>query len=177
MSRVTRACPWASEEELKQLLKQAKSRSTVQRIQVVLHATVEPDLAEDIGTRVGVAKQTVRNWMSTYNRFGPDALFAKKPRKPSPRLLSDKEERDLMEPFLQKASLGQITTAGQIHRALEDIIGIPIHHSTVYRLLARYEWTKKKPRPKHPKGNPEVQEDYKKNSRKGGRESCRERSS
>ena len=176
MSRVTTAHPWMSEVELRQLLKRAKSRSAVQRIQVVLYATVEPELAEKIGCRVGVARQTVHNWMSTYNRIGPDALFAQKPRRPSPKLLTDEEERSLVEPFLEKAALGQIATVKRLHQAVEDLVGIPIHHSTIYRLLARYGWTKKKPRPKHPKGDPKAQEDFKKNSRKGCRESGTERS-
>lgn len=165
MSRVTTANPWMPVEELKALLKRTGDRRTAQRMLVVLSATVEPKPAKDIAAHVGVATQTVHNWMATYNRFGPDALFEKKPRKPSPRLLSDEEERSVIEPFVKKAVQGQVSTAAEIKRTIEeDILGFTIHHSTVYRLLARYEWRKIKPRPAHPLADPQAQEDFKKNS-------------
>lgn len=176
MSRVTRAQVWMPLEELKARLNRTNDRRTAQRMLVVLNATIEPRLAEDIAEHVGVATQTVHNWMATYNRFGPEALFDKKPRKPAPRLLSDQEERSLIEPFIERASLGQIATAAEIKQAFEDILGFTIHHSTVYRLLAKYEWRKVKPRPAHPLADPQAQEDFKKNSGKGGRGGCAKKS-
>jgi transposase len=131
---------------------------------VVLNATIRPRLAEDIAEHVGVAKQTVHNWMSVYNRCGPDALFNKKPRKPAPRLLTDQEERSVIEPFIERASHGQIATAAEIQQALEGFLGFAVHHSTVYRLLAKYKWRRVKPRPSHPLADPQAQEDFKKNS-------------
>jgi transposase len=176
MSRVTTARGWIPLEELKARLNRTKDRRTAQRMLVVLNATIEPRLAEDIAGHVGVATQTVHNWMSMYNRFGPEALFDKKPRKPSPRLLTDEEERSLMEPFIERASHGQIATAAEIQEAFEDILGFPIHHSTVYRLLAKHEWRKVKPRPAHPLADPQAQADFKKNSGKGERAGCTKKS-
>jgi transposase len=166
MSRITRAHPYMSAEELRSRLKEIDDRSTTQKVLVVLNAVIEPALAEDIGMRAGVATQTVHNWMSTYNRFGPEALFDKKPRKPLPRLFTDEEERSFMEPFIQKAEDGQIAGVAEIQRSFEQLLGFGVHISTIYRLLARHQWRKIKPRPKHPKGDPKAREDFKKNSRK-----------
>ena len=89
MSRITKASPWMSAEEIKMRLSRTNDRKTAQRMLVVLNASVEPRLAKDIAIHVGVAEQTVHNWMSAYNRFGPEALFEKKPRKPSQNYLTD----------------------------------------------------------------------------------------
>lgn len=162
MSRITKASPWLSCEDLKARLNRTNDRQGVQKTLVVLNATIRPRLAKDIAEHVGVGTQTVHNWMSVYNRFGPEAFFDKKPRKPSPKLLTDEEERSFIEPFIQKASTGQIATAAQIQQAFEDFLGFTVHHSTVYRLLERHQWRKVIPRPAHPKGDPRTQEDFKK---------------
>ncbi len=110
MNRMTRACQWLSPEELKGRLKQTKRPKTVQKILVVLNASIEPALAEDIGARVGVARQTVHNWMSTYNRFGPEALFAERPGKPLQRYFTDEEECDqgaMVRDFIAAANMGR----------------------------------------------------------------------
>lgn len=166
MSRITKAFPWMSAEELKSRLNQTNDRQTAQKMLVVINATLKPQLAKDIADRVGVAKQTVHNWMSIYNRFGPEALFAQRPRKPSQRLLPDEEERSFIEPFIKKAATGQIASAAEIRCALQELLGFSVHHSTVYRLLARHRWRRVKPRPAHPKGDPIAQADFKKNFRK-----------
>ena len=164
MSRITQAHPWMSVEELKALLKRTNDRRTAQKALVVINVALQPCLAKDIAVRVGVAKQTVHNWMSVYNRFGPEKLFDNKPRKPSENLLTEEEERSFMEPFIQWAATGQIATAKQIKRAFEEVLGFEVHHSTIYRLLDRHEWRRIKPLSNHPKKDKEAQEDFKKNS-------------
>lgn len=124
MSRVTIAHPWMTAEELKARIKSVNDRRTIRRMLVVLSATVEPKQAKDIAVHVGVATQTVHNWISVYNRFGPDELFNKKPRKPAPRLLTQKEERSIIEPFLERAAVGQIATVAEIKLAIEEGIAL-----------------------------------------------------
>ncbi len=164
MGRVTRAVEWMSLEELQLELKKTEDKRIAQRLLVVINATIEPRPAGDIARSVGVAGQTVSNWISRYNRFGPKALFVKKPRKPAPRLLTHEEEVALMRSFFSKAAKGQIATAKEIQRALEKILGFEVHHSTVYRLLERHGWRKIKGRPRHVNANPGAQERFKKNS-------------
>jgi transposase len=162
MVRVTKVSGWLSIEELELLLKRTKDKKIAQRILVVLNASVKPRPALELAQNSGVARQTVHNWVSQYNRFGPDFLFVKKPRKPSPRLLSRSEETALMESFLSKAKKGRIATGKEIQRALEDILGFCVHHSSVYRMMNRNGWRRIVPRPQHVRADMSDQEKFKK---------------
>ena len=53
-----------------------------------------------------------------------------------------------------------------LRAALTQQLGQPVKPSVIYRLLARHGWRKVAPDTRHPKSQPEVQEAWKKNSRK-----------
>ena len=76
------------------------------------------------------------------------------------------EEREFLAHWSEKATLGGVLTVPPIHAALVDRLGRAIPLSTTYRLLARHGWRKVQPDSKHPKSDPAVQEDFKKNSPK-----------
>ena len=80
--------------------------------------------------------------------------------------MSEEEERLFLKPFFDRAETAEIATAAEIKEALEDYLGQPLHHSVVYRFLRRNKWRKIKPRPSHVRSDKEVQEGFKKNSRK-----------
>lgn len=44
--------------------------------------------------------------------------------------------------------------------AWEQQLGHQVHNSTVYRLLKRHQWHKIKPRPRHPKADPEERAEF-----------------
>jgi hypothetical protein len=75
------------------------------------------------------------------------------------------EERDFLRPWEARASEGGVISVPPVHRALVQRLGHPIPMSTTYRLLARHGWRKVVPDTKHPKSQPEVQEDFKKTPR------------
>ena len=79
------------------------------------------------------------------------------------RNLSITEEETLLKPFLELAERGQMLIVSEIHHAYESVLGRAVPNSTIYRMLARHNWRKVMPRPRHPKANPEEQEAYKKN--------------
>jgi transposase len=79
--------------------------------------------------------------------------------------LTAEEEQALLAPFLEKARQGEISGAAPLRQAYEGKLGRPIHHSVVYRALHRQGWRKIQPRPKHPKADPEAQEEFKKSFR------------
>jgi hypothetical protein len=60
-----------------------------------------------------------------------------------------------------KAKRGQITTKAEVKVAFEKRVGQQVAKSTIYRLLNRYQWRKLKPRPRHPKSDPEEQAVFK----------------
>ena len=81
-------------------------------------------------------------------------------------LLSQKEEGAFLKPWLEKAAAGNLVVVSPIRAALSQRLGQPVKPSVVYRLLARHGWRKIAPDTRHPKSDPAVQEDWKKNSLK-----------
>lgn len=166
MGKVTKAYLHASEEDLRARLKDTNDRKNAQKLLVVLNATVDPRPAEEIALHTGVAKQSVRNWISLYNRYGLGALFGPGTGGRRNEHMTKEEERHFLKPFFERAHTGEIATTAEIKEALEEHVGHPLHHSVVYRFLERNEWRKVKPRPAHIQSSEEVQESFKKNSRK-----------
>lgn len=76
------------------------------------------------------------------------------------------EEKEFLEPWELQAKDGGILVVSVIRAALAQHLGRPIKASVVYRLLERHGWRKVAPDTHHPKSDPAVQEEWKKNSRK-----------
>jgi len=76
------------------------------------------------------------------------------------------EEREFLGQWIDKATIGGVLTVPPIHAALVKRLGRDIPMSTTYRLLARHNWRKVQPDTKHPKSDPALQEEFKKNSPK-----------
>ena len=73
------------------------------------------------------------------------------------------EEREFLRNWETKAKEGGILSVPPIHAALVERLGHSIPISTTYRLLARHGWRKVQPDTKHPKSEPGIQEEFKKN--------------
>ncbi|MBF0437169.1 MAG: winged helix-turn-helix domain-containing protein [Magnetococcales bacterium] len=115
----------------------------------------------------GMAKQTVHNLISQYNRRGLEAMAGPGRGGRYRANLTLEEEAVFLEPFKAKAITGQIATAQQIHAALEERLERPVHISSVYRLLKRHGWRKIAPRPQHLESKAEEQEAFKKTPETG----------
>jgi hypothetical protein len=76
------------------------------------------------------------------------------------------EEREFLAQWIAKATVGGVLTVPPIHSALVERLGRDIPMSTTYRLLARHNWRKVQPDTKHPKSDPALQDEFKKNSPK-----------
>ena len=166
MGNLTKAEPHLSEEEIKEKIKETTGFWRVQRWLVILNAYIDPRHAKDIALHTGLAKQTVHNLVSQYNRLGLTAIETPGKGGRYKAYLSLEEEREFLEPFKEKALTGKIATAAEIKKALEEHLGHKVHKSTVYRLLKRQGWRKIVPRPYHVQSKKEEQEAFKKNSRK-----------
>jgi transposase len=81
-------------------------------------------------------------------------------------LLTPEEEKAFLAPWLESAAVGQVVVVSPMRAALAQHVGKPVKPSVVYRLLARHGWRKLAPDTRHPKSNPQVQEEWKKNFRK-----------
>jgi len=81
-------------------------------------------------------------------------------------LLSQAEEQEFLKPWEEQAKSGGVLVLSPIRAALAQRLGRPVAASVVYRFLARHGWRKVAPDTRHPKSDPQVQEDWKKNSPK-----------
>lgn len=81
-------------------------------------------------------------------------------------LLSVAEEQDFLAPWAEQAKAGGVLVLSPLRAALAQRLGRPVAASVVYRFLARQGWRKVAPDTRHPKSDPQVQEDWKKNFRK-----------
>jgi transposase len=80
--------------------------------------------------------------------------------------LSLEQEKEFLNPWMEKAARGGVLVVPPIHTAYEERIGCRVAASTVYRMLTRHGWRKVTPDTCHPKRDAQAQEDFKKNSKK-----------
>ncbi len=76
------------------------------------------------------------------------------------------EEKEFLSKWENLAAGGGVLTVPPIHAALVERLGHDVPMSTTYRLLSRHGWRKIQPDTKHPKSDPSLQDEFKKNSPK-----------
>ena len=142
------------------------SLESLRQCQAVLLPALFGATLEQTAAVLGVGRATVARLQ---------AAFRQKKSAPNPArnwggrrksLLTQKEEDAFLKPWLESAAAGNLVVVSPIRAALAQQLGKPVKPSVVYRLLARQGWRKVAPDTRHPKSKPEVQEDWKKNSRK-----------
>jgi transposase len=166
MGRITKACRHVSAEELRARIKRAPDAATARKLLVIMNAMVDPRPAEEIALHTGVSVHSVHNWIPAYNRSGLEGILGPGTGGRRNQHLSREQECIFLKPFFERAETGEIATTAEIKEALEDCVGHSLHHSVVYRFLQRNEWRKVVPRPSHVQSKEEVQEEFKKNSRR-----------
>jgi hypothetical protein len=80
--------------------------------------------------------------------------------------LSAAAEKDFLTPWAEQAKTGGVLVVSPLRAALAQRLGRPVAASVVYRFWARHGWRKVAPDTRHPKADPPVQADWKKNYRK-----------
>src|SRR4051794_20103809 len=160
--RTPRSLPEGAAERLAALLKDAKSKAEYQRIQCVWLRAALGLRAAQIATALGWQVGSVRQVHSDYLRQG-EAVLQDKPSGGRHRQnLTVEQEKELLLPFLEQAEAGGVLVVAPVQAAYEAAVGRAVHHSVVYRALHRQGWRKIVPRPRHPKGDEEAREAFKK---------------
>jgi transposase len=80
--------------------------------------------------------------------------------------MSAEDEQAFLKPWCEQAQSGGVLVVSPIRAALAQRLGRPIAPSVVYRFLARNGWRKVAPDTRHPKSDPKIQEEWKKNFQK-----------
>ena len=137
-----------------------------QALAVLLPADLNTSL-EQTARMIGVGRATVPRLQSDFRRRR-DADSGKRPSWGGRRrtLMSEQEEKEFLRPWTEQALAGGVLVLSPIRAALAQRLGRKVVPSVVYRFLARHGWRKGAPDTRHPKSIPQIQEAWKKNSRK-----------
>ena len=157
MARVSRALPHLSAAEVQEKIRTAPNVRRSQKWLIIYNALIDPRTAAEIANHTGTSIRTVHQVISEYNRLGVEATLTPGSGGRRHSYLNLEEEQRVLERLKPKAKRGEITSKTQIKQAFEQQVGHPVHKTTIYRLLARHQWRKLKPRPRHPKADPEEQ--------------------
>jgi transposase len=143
------------------------SVASLRQCQAVLLPALFGATLEQTANVLGVGRATVARLQAAFRK--QRAALSAVPRNWGGRrqsLLTPEEEGAFLKPWLARAATGNLVVVSPIRAALAQRLGQPVKPSVVYRLLARHGWRKVAPDTRHPKSKPEVQEAWKKNSRK-----------
>lgn len=162
MARTTRF----TDEEIQKALKLRDEALTVAEFRKSMSVILSVRLGLDavhISELLGISRSTIfRNRSKIRNQDDTPKKSWGGRRRYS---LSLEQEREFLASFEAEASTGGVISALPIHVALVKHIGHVTSPSTTYRMLARHGWRKVQPDTKHPKSDPAVQEEFKKNYR------------
>ncbi len=118
--------------------------------------------AEDVAKIVGLHPGSVRNIWMRWKRGGADAVVGEKRGRVRARARWNREEeKAFLDPFVDAAKRGKLTTVQEIHLAQCKRVGKKLNPTVTWRLLHRHGWRKIVPRPQHPKADEEVRQIFK----------------
>jgi transposase len=157
--------PWFSAEQLVAWMQEAPDKASYQRRLAVWLTHLGPFPAAEVAAMLGVSKQAVWKWVSEYNQRGPDGLDREGRGGRRWGLLTDEQERAVLERFAVRARSGDIVSAKQLLPEICRVAGREVSLAYVYKLLHRQQWRKLAPRPRHVKGDPAAQAAFKQTSR------------
>ena len=135
----------------------------ITRILVILSLHRQPQTSKEISRKFNLSEIAIRKLVSAYNKVGEAIFEVKGQGGRNNASMSFEEETHFLKQFFNKALLGKISTAEEIRKAFIKKTGREkTAKSTIYDLLKRHNWNKKKARPQHPKSDKKAQETFKK---------------
>jgi len=151
---------------------ESRDRDELRAAQSILLPALMGATLKQTAAVLGVGRATVHR-LQTRFRKGTSALSPRERGWGGRRhaLMSMEEEKAFLSPWLEQAGDGGIVVVSPLRAALAQRIGHPVAASVVYRLLARHRWRKVAPDTRHPRSDPVVQEEWKKNFQRSWRPS------
>lgn len=154
-------------EHAKALASRAQTADELRCAQAVLLPALLSATLEQTATALGVGRATVGRYQAKVRgRLTHPARLDPQWGGRRRAALSWEEEHKFLEPWSEQAAVGGMLVVAPLRAALAQRLGHPVTHSVVYRLLARHGWRKIAPDTRHPKSDPAMQEQWKKNSPK-----------
>jgi transposase len=166
MARPRRIDPQLVQQAFSAVRQTQDIREMREAMAVLLPAELKTSL-EQTARLLGVGRATVPRLQAGFReRRQPLSTERKRWGGRRRSLMNAEEEKEFLQPWIEPAQTGGILVVSPIRAALAQRLGRPVKASVVYRLLARHGWRKVAPDTHHPKSDPQVQEDWKKNFRK-----------
>lgn len=118
--------------------------------------------ARDVAKIVSLHEDSVLHIWSKFQRGGVDAVLGeRRGRVRAAARWNREEERAFLQPFLDRADRGTLTTVREIYMTHCERVGKKIDPTVTYRLLERHGWRKVVPRQRHPKADRAAQATFK----------------
>ena len=116
----------------------------------------------------GMDRQTLRDWVHRFNAEGPEGLYSKQGAGP-PCRLSEAQQQELAAvieagPDLAKHGVVRFRLC-DLCALVEERFGVTYEEQGLSKLIKRLGFRKISARPQHPKSDPKIQAEYKKNSK------------
>lgn len=145
---------------------QATNLQELRTAQAVLLPAIMGATLTETAALLGVGRATVARLQVGFRQSPKPVSASAKRRNWGGRrnaLLTVEEEKEFLAPWLEQARAGGMLVVSPLRAALAQELGKPVKPSVVYRLLARHGWRKVAPDTRHPKSDPQAQEEWKKN--------------
>jgi transposase len=121
--------------------------------------------ASVIAPLVNLSVHSVYKIVEGYNLKGESFIQTKARGGRRRSLMTIEMENKVMKGLEADALKGKIKSGVEIKERVKKIAKKEVSDDFIWDLLKRHGWSKKKPRPEHPKGDKNVQDEFKKNSR------------
>ncbi len=144
----------------------ATELQTLREAQSILMPAFYGSTLEQTASMLGVSRATVHRLQTAFRKKCRGDYVPKKHGGRRRVLMSLEQERAFLAPWEEQARDGGVLVVSALRADLSCQLGRPVDASVVYRLLARHGWRKLAPDTRHPKSDPQVQEEWKKNSLK-----------
>jgi len=120
------------------------------------------EIAKVLGLSIQKIYKVIQNYNKQNSNYKQNLQWGGRRQKTS--YLSYESEQAILDSFKKKALKGLIITAKDVKTEFEKVIGKTVSEDYIWKVFKRHNWTKKTPRPEHPKSDASKQEDFKKNS-------------
>lgn len=156
-----------SAADLRRLAKAARTTAASRRM-LSLALILEGAKRAEAALVGGMDRQTLRDWVRRFNAEGPEGLYSKQGPGPACRL-SEAQQQELVAIIEAGPDLAE---HGVVRFRLRDLcalveerFGVTYGEQGLSKLIKKLGFRRISARPQHPKSDPEIQAEYKKNSR------------
>ena len=156
-----------SSRDLRKMSRSARTPKAARRMLAI--ANVLDGMSREMAARLaGMDRQTLRDWVHRYNDEGVEGLYGRKPPGAPPKL-NKKQREEIREIVLKGPDPGADGIVRwrccDVKVLIEKKYGVAYHERYLGDFLDKLGLSYITGRPRHPKGDPQKQEDFKKTSR------------